>query len=323
MAKHVFSSASDCIAAFVAQTTDHGRSGNVFFENDVIYSYGYHFPMAVRLPNGLFVCNGDKYSVTTSSHQSQLFQTIGNRSRCEIPFSALANLSEGGRWNVLRVVQELKLLDWQNDQYIDTGRVSERTGATIWEHVLGAVLFTYKGQHWLSGLDETGVRGRLFFLTRLSPAQMRKYGRPKTVAEAFELLKPDEVKAAELAGRRVYRQGEWFFVEFEPTYYDYVDPKQVKKGYVLQHRDRKREARHHATEGVRVPNLGQFVRGVVRHGMMRQTVRWNGEVVRWRDRSEHKQLKLYEEGTKPKDRKWFQVFESPQVISFAATGAVD
>lgn len=36
----------------------------------VVYSYGTHFPMYVW-ENGVWYGNGDKYSVTTSRHQSQ------------------------------------------------------------------------------------------------------------------------------------------------------------------------------------------------------------------------------------------------------------
>jgi len=320
VARRVYGSISECITAYVNRSSEYGRAGNVYFDGDVIYSYGSHFPMAVRLPNGLYVCNGDKYSVTTSSHQSQLFGAIPNRERVEIPFSALANLDVNGR-GALRVVRELKLLDWQNDQWIDTGRVSEKTGQTIYEHVLGAVLFTYKGQYWLSGLDESGTNGRLFFLTRLSPAQMKKYGKPKTVAAAYELMKPDEVKQAEAAGLEVLRQGEWFFVPAEFSFT--LDVKRAEKDYVLKHRQRDREARHHVTEGMRIPSVGHVVRGVVRHGNTHRGQDWRGNPYTWRDRPEHRQLKLYETGTKPKDRPWFLAYESPQVVSFSAIGAVD
>ena len=53
-------------------------NGNIWFEGDVIYSYGTHFPMAVRLPGGFYVLNGDRYSPTTSNHQRPLFEAIPN-----------------------------------------------------------------------------------------------------------------------------------------------------------------------------------------------------------------------------------------------------
>lgn len=44
------------------------NGGNVFFDGDTIYSYGYHFPMAIKY-NGKLLFNDQKYSVSTSKHQ--------------------------------------------------------------------------------------------------------------------------------------------------------------------------------------------------------------------------------------------------------------
>lgn len=51
-------------------------ANNVFAENAgalyVVYSYGHHFPMYVFNRNSKeWIKNSDKYSVTTSKHQSQ------------------------------------------------------------------------------------------------------------------------------------------------------------------------------------------------------------------------------------------------------------
>jgi len=55
------------IAQRFAQGATSGTTGNktIYIEGNVIYSYGAHWPMAVRQGNKAFV-NGDKYSVTTS-----------------------------------------------------------------------------------------------------------------------------------------------------------------------------------------------------------------------------------------------------------------
>src|SRR5690349_10787280 len=61
-----------------------GGRGNLYFENDTIYSYGSHFPIARHVSNGkenavLFTTR--TYSVTTSGHCSAV--------RSAIPSSAL------------------------------------------------------------------------------------------------------------------------------------------------------------------------------------------------------------------------------------------
>ena len=60
----------------------------MFIEDDTLYSYGKHFPLLVRIPqwsNDGILMNADKYSVTTSKHQSMCF----NIATIQIPFSAL------------------------------------------------------------------------------------------------------------------------------------------------------------------------------------------------------------------------------------------
>lgn len=57
------------------------RSGNIFSQGDKIYSYGHHFELG-RLLRGkkgeprLFLLNGDRYSVTTGRHQSELRSAV-------------------------------------------------------------------------------------------------------------------------------------------------------------------------------------------------------------------------------------------------------
>jgi len=46
-------------------------AGNIFYRGDTIYSYGTHFPMAVKCRNG-YVLNGDAYSPSTSRHQTEV-----------------------------------------------------------------------------------------------------------------------------------------------------------------------------------------------------------------------------------------------------------
>lgn len=52
------------------------KSNSCFIENNAVYSYGYHFPLCVRLLNNnsefVFLVNTSKYSMTTSKHQTFL-----------------------------------------------------------------------------------------------------------------------------------------------------------------------------------------------------------------------------------------------------------
>lgn len=48
-----------------------GQASHMFIEGNAIYSYGRHFPIAIRLKNG-YLINKDKYSSSTSTHQNRV-----------------------------------------------------------------------------------------------------------------------------------------------------------------------------------------------------------------------------------------------------------
>ena len=43
-----------------------GKACNMFFEGDIIYSYGYHFPIAKHIDNNLILFTSKGYSVSFS-----------------------------------------------------------------------------------------------------------------------------------------------------------------------------------------------------------------------------------------------------------------
>lgn len=69
----------EIVEAFVNGEIHKGTANNIFVEGNVLYSYGEHFPMAIKLyddegdeGNAYFIINKGKYSVTTSRHQCHL-----------------------------------------------------------------------------------------------------------------------------------------------------------------------------------------------------------------------------------------------------------
>lgn len=267
---------------------------NIFYEDRVLYSYGYHFPLAIRHEDASddgaacfgagikYIINGDKYSVSTTSHQNECISTL--KGNVQIPFSALeqaynwASLKASGfdkaqekcknleRHEVrsyidsdeynnayqtwidyqVRFAQSLacKLRDgmggfqvvaWNNDEWRhthDDGKTwgdgyfgewiagannVEVTCNQCWqvfspepeasprsEHRLGAVLFKIRDHYFLSSFDALDRRN--YFLCQVP-------GSPSTVEEAYECLKPLEVKLCEKAGATILRQGDWFFYQ--------------------------------------------------------------------------------------------------------------
>lgn len=75
--KTVFSNSYSVIHIFAQRTQSRGKSSNVFFENDSIYSYGYHYELArfIEINNETCILIDNRgYSVTTSGHISEITQ---------------------------------------------------------------------------------------------------------------------------------------------------------------------------------------------------------------------------------------------------------
>jgi hypothetical protein len=72
--KTVFSSNSDCIHAYAQRTQSRGRCGNLFFEHDKIYSYGYHYELARFIDAENILINNKGYSKSTGRHISATMQ---------------------------------------------------------------------------------------------------------------------------------------------------------------------------------------------------------------------------------------------------------
>jgi hypothetical protein len=66
--KKVFSNSSDVIHTFAQRSQSEGRSSNVFFDGDRIYSYGHHYLLGEFLSDSIIYINDRGYSVTTAKH---------------------------------------------------------------------------------------------------------------------------------------------------------------------------------------------------------------------------------------------------------------
>jgi len=69
---------SEVITLWANQSQSEAICGNVFFEKNVIYSYGKHYPMAV-IHNNLVLINNQSYSVTTQKHKGWVWRAIQDK----------------------------------------------------------------------------------------------------------------------------------------------------------------------------------------------------------------------------------------------------
>jgi len=170
-----------------------GNSKNIFHENSrTLYSYGYHFILAVRLNTGEYLINGDTYSSSTSRHTSLCIRHL--TPNVIIPFSALNQ--------VTTEYSAIKLVDRSSDIYIPRIRRDPKTGEIIEynEHRLGSAVIEIEGKHYLSSIDAGAKDREGYFLVEL-PENVT------SVDEAFDTLFPEDLAR----DAPHVRQGEFFF----------------------------------------------------------------------------------------------------------------
>jgi hypothetical protein len=278
---------SELIERFVKKSVTKGSAGRIYVEGDTLYSFGRHFPLLTRVPWG-FVLNADKYSVTTSKHQSECFRYATVQVSLSTLRAARINVFE--MILVDKVAQVWEKLDrwWlPGDPRKMIGKaefdvlpddVKEKCNQLEERRPEGCVLM-YEGKYYLSSMD-----GQAYFLCQLPEPC-------KTVAEAFESLKPDPIK-----GREYQRQGEWFFVQRMAAPWQVKEMyKKLRRNFVLP-RGTDSANRHIATRGDLID--GQVVvSGQIRH-------------------REHRMLKL----STLEDPKLFMAYCNRAVASWAPAG---
>lgn len=62
--------------AYARQTKPRARASALYFDGRVAFSYGEHFPLAVITGPKTAAVNADKYSSTTSRHQSMIRRAL-------------------------------------------------------------------------------------------------------------------------------------------------------------------------------------------------------------------------------------------------------
>jgi len=64
------------VAEMFARGATEGSSGHMFIDENTIYSYGRHFPIAKRYGN-VFIFTTSSHSTTTSNHKGRVKEAIG------------------------------------------------------------------------------------------------------------------------------------------------------------------------------------------------------------------------------------------------------
>lgn len=64
------------LAQNFAQGDTSGKTGHMFIDGNIIYSYGYHFPIASLIGARYALFNSDGYSNTTARHKSHVYSAL-------------------------------------------------------------------------------------------------------------------------------------------------------------------------------------------------------------------------------------------------------
>ena len=94
--------------AFVKGDTN-GKSSHHFIEGRTIYSYGYHFPLAIRLDNNIFILNEDRYSNSTARHKSLIKRAVGTNQSYFLGTNVLKQIISEG-FTTLKEIMVAKIL---------------------------------------------------------------------------------------------------------------------------------------------------------------------------------------------------------------------
>lgn len=279
----------------------HNRSLNVFAGReggkDAVFSYGYHFPMAVLMPDGdeprgWWLVNGDRYSITTNRHQTSVRSALKGTGlpMVIIPFSALREA--GIEKNAIKRVEVLPdrytweprtrdraPAEWERnergaggDYYKDWSELPDGRWAYLYrEHRLGESLIKAAYTTRDPGTHRDIRHEPAYFLSAFDQnepgrglyflCQLPDGAEPATVDEAREALKPREVLYAENYGTPgnlpVLRQGDVFAV---PTDFDtrHIPGPSQRSAYVLG-------VNHMVTEVRTTMGAQTYGRGYLRH----------------------------------------------------------
>jgi hypothetical protein len=118
--KKVFSSNDALCHVFASQSQDSGKTGNMFFNGNVLYSYGLHYPL-MALHNGVALINSEKSSKTTEGkHKNAARRAVRHMVIFSVP-----NIEEPAAQENVDY-----LLNTIAQSFVDF--ISSRSGGTFW-----------------------------------------------------------------------------------------------------------------------------------------------------------------------------------------------
>lgn len=144
-----------------------------------------------------------KFEESFMGGQSLIQKSIRGIAKYSIPFNVLESAD--------LKFSETKVLE-QGPESTHTAKVNNWESKTVERHFTGALLLENAGRKFLMDIDRVEIEHQIFnaFFVEVSSSV-------KSIAEAYESMKPQVVRDAEAKGIEVKRQGEWFFIATDKT----------------------------------------------------------------------------------------------------------
>ena len=215
---------------------------HMFFEGNIIYSYGYHFPMAIKW-NGYVLYNDERYSISTCKHQGYV---LGACSHMDIVHCA--TLEHFDTWGMKKtagfVGRNLKL--WLDE----VGELTKK------------MALARKPEKWLSEIlrivDKVDRFCKVF--GEDVPSELFKYTDEEYVAKAKEFAKQEMKEEREREQRRQAEEIRKFH-EFKKSW--------VNLPYQIV-RYRSEKNRFETSKGVEIPyEIGKRFYEALRDGLLK------------------------------------------------------
>jgi hypothetical protein len=278
------------IENFINQGTE-GRGSYVKAGGDVLYSqftanyrpYGrYNWdgerttPLAVRLKDASLLVNGAGLSWPESNYQMDVLTALrkSHNRFGVVPYHSIVAAFTDGEvrdWNrkpipVKDLQREVAIVvpsageRWREVTEMDKhGRLQTRR-----VHTLGDSVIRVANHYYISAVDETGRGNGMYFLAELHTDRP-----PKTLEEAFDVLKPKAVLEAEARGANVRRQGEWFAIPVRFLTSELMRDVERGVAHYRQHHVLGKDGHHEIVEAIIYragPRKGEvYARGVLKH----------------------------------------------------------
>jgi hypothetical protein len=169
------------------------RGSNFFCENNTIYSYGYHFPIAKILPTGEILFTVRRRSITTAKHIGYVRQAIADMSRVYYVDRVEVHEKSGHVINLRRMADDIELL---KSQLADAKRDKKRLEllGSIKRHIAehNRYSIAFKLRKRLKPIDES----KFAALIEAAKLQQETNKRAESKRQAKQLAEQQEILAA-------------------------------------------------------------------------------------------------------------------------------